>query len=105
MFANGTIVTVVEENRDDPNYEPLQENLARLREMKSRGTPLEIVTLPMPARIDREDLRLPASYANFYIANKSILLPTFNDPNDKSPKPFWRALLGLAASSGSIAPN
>jgi agmatine deiminase len=77
-----TIVTVIEENRDDPNYEPLGENLARLRAMKWKGTPFEVVTLPMPVRIDREDLRLPASYANFYIANESVLLPTFNDPND-----------------------
>jgi agmatine deiminase len=77
-----TVVTVVEENRDDPNYEPLQENLARLRAMKWQGAPFEVITLPMPARIDREDLRLPASYANFYIANVCVLLPTFNDPND-----------------------
>jgi agmatine deiminase len=77
-----TIVTVVEENRDDANYEPLQENLARLRAMKWKGAPFEVITLPMPARIDREDLRLPASYANFYIANECVLLPTFNDPND-----------------------
>jgi agmatine deiminase len=77
-----TVVTVVEKNRDDLNYGPLQENLARLRRMKWRGEPFEIVTLPMPARIDREELRLPASYANFYIANESVLLPTFNDPND-----------------------
>ncbi len=55
--------------RDDPNYEPLRENLGRLRARKWKGAPVEIVTLPMPARIDREDLRLPASYANFYIAN------------------------------------
>jgi agmatine deiminase len=77
-----TIVTVIEENRADPNFEPLRENLARLREMKWRGKSFEVFTLPMPARIDREDLRLPASYANFYIANECILLPTFNDPND-----------------------
>jgi agmatine deiminase len=73
---------VVAENRDDPNYEPLQQNLVRLRAMKWNGAPFEIVTLPMPARIDRENLRLPASYANFYVANESILLPTFGDPND-----------------------
>jgi agmatine deiminase len=65
-----TIVTVIEEN------------LARLRAMRWRGKSFEVVTLPMPARIDREDLRLPASYANFYIANDCVLLPTFNDPND-----------------------
>ena len=77
-----TIVTVVEENRADANYEPLQENLARLRAMNWQGAPFEVITLPMPSRIDREDLRLPASYANFYIANECILLPTFADPND-----------------------
>jgi len=76
------IVTVVEENRADPNCQPLQENLARLRAMQWNGAPLEVITLPLPARIDREDLRLPASYANFYIANDCVLLPTFNDPND-----------------------
>ena len=82
FVSERTIVTVVEENRADPNYEPLQENLARLRGMKWKDGPFQVVTLPMPARIDREDLRLPASYANFYIANESVLLPTFNDPND-----------------------
>ncbi len=82
FVSERTIVTVVEENRDDPNYEPLRENLDRLRAMKWRGAPFDIVTLPMPARIDREDLRLPASSANFYIANECVLLPTFNDPND-----------------------
>jgi agmatine deiminase len=77
-----TVVTVVEENRADANFEPLQKNLARLRAMKWDGGPLEVITLPMPAKMVREDLRLPASYANFYIANESILLPTFADPND-----------------------
>jgi agmatine deiminase len=82
FVAERTVVTVVEENRDDPNYEPLQENLSRLRAMRWKGAPFEVITLPMPARIDREDLRLPASYANFYIANECILLPTFHDPKD-----------------------
>lgn len=81
-----TVVTVVEENQDDANYEPLQENLTRLRAIKWHGAPFEVVTLPMPARIDREDLRLPASYANFYIANECVLLPTFRDPNDAVAK-------------------
>jgi len=76
------VVTVVEEDRSDANYEPLQENLARLRSMKWKGDPLEIITLPMPSKIVREGLRLPASYGNFYIANQSILLPAFTDPND-----------------------
>jgi agmatine deiminase len=60
----------------------LQANLERLRSLTIGGKPLEIMTLPMPGRIVREDLRLPASYANFYIANKCVLLPTFADPND-----------------------
>jgi agmatine deiminase len=76
-------VTVVEENRDDENYEPLQENFARLREMKIGGRKLDIRTLPMPKKIVREGLRLPASYANFYIANTCVLVPTFADPNDE----------------------
>ncbi len=82
FVSERTIVTVVEDNQDDPNYEPLRENLARLRAMKWKGVPFEVVTLPMPARIDRDDLRLPASYANFYIANECVLLPAFNDPKD-----------------------
>jgi agmatine deiminase len=82
FVSERTVVTVVEEDRADSNFEPLQENLARLRAMKWNGAPLEIITLPMPARIVREELRLPASYANFYIANECVLLPTFADPND-----------------------
>src|SRR5258705_9939224 len=84
FVSERTIVTVVEENRDDENYEPLQENLKRLREMKIGGRKLEILTLPMPKKIVREGLRLPASYANFYIANRCVLVPTFVDPNDEA---------------------
>jgi agmatine deiminase len=76
------VVTVVENDRSDANYGPLQANLARLRRLTIDGAPLEILTLPMPARIVREGQRLPASYANFYIANRSVLLPVFADPND-----------------------
>jgi agmatine deiminase len=80
----GTIVTVVESDRSDANYEPLQENLRRLREMKDQnGKPLRIETLPMPERVDFEGQRLPASYANFYIANGLVLVPMFNDANDR----------------------
>lgn len=92
FVSERTVVTVVEENRADTNFEPLRENLARLREMKIDGAPIEVITLPMPARIDREDLRLPASYANFYIANESILLPTFADPNDAVAETTLRKL-------------
>jgi agmatine deiminase len=80
-----TVVTVVEENRNDPNYEPLQENLARLRGMTDQdGNPLEVLTLPMPSPLIFRGQRLPASYANFYIANDCILVPTFNDPKDRA---------------------
>src|SRR5437660_1406964 len=72
------IVTVIEENSADANYKPLQENLKRLS-----GFALDLVTLPMPKKIVREGMRLPASYANFYIANKVVLVPTFADSADK----------------------
>src|SRR5215471_6208777 len=72
------VITAVEENSDDANYKPLQENLSRLS-----GFGLDIEILPLPKKIIREDMRLPASYANFYIANKVVLVPTFADPADK----------------------
>jgi len=84
FVSERTVVTVVEKNRDDDNYKPLQENLARLREMTIGGRKLDVLTLPMPKRIVREGLRLPASYANFYIANTRVLVPTFADPNDEA---------------------
>src|SRR5881397_918413 len=83
FVSEGTVVTVVEEDHDDENYGPLRENLAHLREMKIGQRKVEIVTLPMPRKIVRENLRLPASYANFYIANSCVLVPTFADPNDQ----------------------
>ncbi len=79
-----SVVTVVEEDRGEVNYEPLQENLDRLRGMTDGdGQPLEIHMLPMPAPLSFAGQRLPASYANFYIANDRVLVPTFNDPNDR----------------------
>ena len=84
FVSERTVVTVVEEDRDDENYEPLQENLARLSEMKIGGHKLDLVTLPMPKKIVREGLRLPASYANFYIANACVLVPTFADSADET---------------------
>jgi agmatine deiminase len=78
-----TVVTVVEEDPSDPNYEPLQHNLSLLKEMQIEdGTPLHLLTLPMPSAVVKQDQRLPASYANFYIANKVVLLPVFNQPTD-----------------------
>jgi agmatine deiminase len=84
FVAPNRVATVVEENRADPNYEPLQENLRRLGEMTDiTGKRLEIVKLPMPAPLFFNGQRLPASYANFYIANEKVLCPTFNDPKDR----------------------
>jgi agmatine deiminase len=79
-----TIVAVEETRPDDDNYGPLQKNLERLRDMTDlEGRKLEIVTLPMPAPLYFDGQRLPASYANFYIANSLVLAPTFNDPHDR----------------------
>jgi len=79
-----TVVAVAESNADDANYLPLQENLERLRGMTDvDGGKLEVVELPMPAPVSFRGQRLPASYANFYIANEKVLVPTFNDPNDR----------------------
>ncbi len=84
-FVNAnTIVVVTETNPRDENYEPLQENLERLHGMTDvEGRRLNIVTLPMPERQSFAGQRLPASYANFYVANDRVLVPTFNDPNDR----------------------
>ena len=79
-----TVVTIVEEDKSDANYSALQENLAFLQSAKDQdGQPLRIETLPMPAPIFFDGQRLPASYANFYIANTLVLVPVFNDPNDR----------------------
>ncbi len=79
-----TVVTVVEENPDDENYHILQENLEKLKEMKLwDGRKLNIIKLPMPSPVIWEDTRLPASYANFYIANKAVVVPTYRDQNDE----------------------
>ncbi|PHQ30139.1 agmatine deiminase family protein [Leeuwenhoekiella nanhaiensis] len=84
-FVNeNTIVTVVEEDQQDANYKPLQDNLKRLQQAKLEdGSSPVIVTLPMPKAINYEDLRVPASYANFLILNKTVLVPTFNDAKDR----------------------
>jgi agmatine deiminase len=79
-----TVVTVFEDDSTDANYEPLAENLALLKSMKDQdGQPLRVETLPMPEPVWFDGQRLPASYANFYIANKIVLVPTFNDPADR----------------------
>ncbi len=84
FVGENTIVTAIEPNPDDENYEPLQENLQRLKSARNLGGgEFEIVELPMPAPVEFSGRRLPASYANFYIANNLVLVPTFNDPNDR----------------------
>jgi agmatine deiminase len=84
-FVNpSTIVTVVESNPADENYAILNENLERLQGMTDfDGRKLEVVPLPMPAPLYFRGQRLPASYANFYIANGVVIVPTFNDPHDR----------------------
>ena len=84
FVAPDQVLTVVEENRADENYYPLQENLEILRTSTDvHGRRLRVKTLPLPAPVVFKGQRLPASYANFYIANDSVLVPTFNDPNDR----------------------
>jgi agmatine deiminase len=82
--SRDAVVIASEQDRTEVNYEPLRENLCLLREMKTEtGEPLRVETLPMPEPVFFAGQRLPASYANFYIANKTVLVPTFNDVNDR----------------------
>jgi len=84
FVSPSTVVTAVEANPDDANHEPLQANLSLLKKKRlSDGSKLTILMLQMPPRIEREDRRLPASYANFYIGNRVVLLPAFNASTDK----------------------
>ncbi|MBI4164139.1 MAG: agmatine deiminase family protein [Acidobacteria bacterium] len=79
-----TVVLCQEPNSSDPNYAPLQENRERLQTMRLEdGSKIEVVPLPMPSPVFLDGQRLPASYANFYIANAAVLVPTFNDSNDR----------------------
>lgn len=78
-----TIVTVVEEDIEDANFSLLQDNLQRLRMARGPDDKLfRVVKLPMPGLVEHQGQRLPASYANFYIANRLVLVPTFRDRND-----------------------
>jgi agmatine deiminase len=84
FVGSNKIVIAVESNQDDPNFEPLQENLRRLKGMKDmEDRSLDVIPFPMPAPVWFNGQRLPASYANFYIANDRVLMPTFKDPNDR----------------------
>jgi agmatine deiminase len=84
-FVNPTTVVIAQEmNDEDANYQPLRRNLNLLKSMTDQdGKPLEIVQLPMPCALWFRGQRLPASYANFYIGNSAVLVPTFNDPHDR----------------------
>lgn len=78
-----TVVTMIEEDEGDENHRPLRENLERLKEMKDeRGQRLRIVTIQMPEPIYFDGQRLPASYANFYVANEAVLVPTYGGKHD-----------------------
>lgn len=91
-FVNATTVVLCSETRrKDENYAVLRENRELLRDARLEdGSKVQVVDLPMPAPLYFDGRRLPASYANFYIANAAVLVPTFNDPND-------RVALGLLA--------
>lgn len=84
-FVNpNTVITMVEEDPSDSNFKPLEENYKLLKSMKDQdGKPLRVIPIPMPGRIEHDGQRLPASYANFYIGNKVVLLPVFGHANDK----------------------
>jgi len=84
FVGRNTIVTVVEPNRDDENHLPLAENLDRLKSARNlEGKPFEVIELPMPPPVVFDGQRLPASYANFYIANDLVLVPTLNRSADR----------------------
>ncbi|MBZ5614023.1 MAG: agmatine deiminase family protein [Acidobacteriia bacterium] len=84
FVAPNTVVTMVEQNEQSENYAALRANLGRLKNARTAdGQKLEIVEMPMPRPVVFEERQLPASYANFYIANGAVLAPVFNDPNDR----------------------
>ena len=84
FVGEGTVVLAYEANPEDENHQASVENWKRLSQaVDAHGTPLRVIRLPFPAPVSFEDFRLPASYANFFIGNKTVLVPTFNDKNDR----------------------
>jgi agmatine deiminase len=78
-----TVVTAIESNKNDENYQPLKKNLKLLESFRLlNGKPINVIELPLPSPVIYENTRLPASYANFYIANSAVVVPTFRDKND-----------------------
>lgn len=87
FVAEDTVVTVVESDRGDENHLPLAENRERLAAMRlPDGRPLNVVEIQMPKPVVYRGDRLPASYANFYIGNRSVLMPAFDDPADEAAR-------------------
>jgi agmatine deiminase len=83
FVAPGKIVLAAETDRKDANYKPLREARERLVGARdAKGRRVEVIALPMPEPVVFDEQRLPASYANFYIGNSVVLVPTFNDPAD-----------------------
>ena len=84
FVSEDTVVTVTEKNRSDENFEALAENRERLSAVRlADGRPLKVIELQMPRPVEFEGDRLPASYANFYIGNRAVIMPAFNDPADE----------------------
>ncbi len=94
FVGQDTVVAAVEDDPRDENYAALRENLARLRALTTLGgRPLRVETLPMPAPVYEQGRRLPASYANFYIGNRVVLLPAYGGPRDAGARDLLQALL------------
>ena len=84
FVSQNTIMTAIEKNKNDNNYYNLKENLKILKRSKNiNGKKFKIIKIPMPKAVYINNTKVPASYLNFYIANKIVLLPIFNDKNDK----------------------
>ncbi len=93
FVAHDHIVTVVEDDPADDNYGVLRDNYDRLRRLSDLdGRPLNISTLPMPAPVIIRGERMPATYANYYIANGAVLMPAYNDPNDSRAQAILQTL-------------
>jgi agmatine deiminase len=84
FLGPSTIITAIEPDASDPNHQPLAENLERLKAARTRdGRQFTLIELPLPRPVVFRGQRLPASYANFYVANGLVLVPTFHDPKDR----------------------